>query len=120
MSNTNSDKPNSIGKRKGGFLFASASDLSINVSKLQEEVPEPQFDPTGKANDSNSSMLSGSLKERLSQYRDLKEEEQRTAALAAAQPVTLVNTPPPDPPSPSELQSTERPASIEETPGKDS
>jgi len=112
MSNNTSDKPASIGKRKGGFLFASASDLSIPVSKLQEEGPEPQFDPTGKANDSNSSMLSGSLKERLSQYRDLKEEEQRTAA--------SVNTPPPDPPSPSELQSTERPASIEEAPGKDS
>ena len=84
----NSDKPSSIGKRKGGFLFASASDRNID---LQQGKPDPQITTTDKTVDFNQAKnmsLSSTLKERLSQYKALKEEEQRHSALADTPAVT--------------------------------
>jgi len=82
----NSGKPSSIGKKKGGFLFASASDRSLGIVDGLQEEPDPQsFIQEAKTNDldkTKSMALSGTLKERLSQYKALKEEEQRNSALA--------------------------------------
>jgi len=89
----NSGKPSSIGKKKGGFLFASASDRSLGiVDDLQKEPDLHSFNQEAKANnlDKTKSMsLSGTLKDRLSQYKALKEEEQRNNTLAATPQIDI-------------------------------
>jgi len=89
----NSGKPSSIGKKKGGFLFASASDRSLGiVDDLQKEPDLHSFNQEAKTNnlDKTKSMsLSGTLKDRLSQYKALKEEEQRNNTLATTPQIDI-------------------------------
>ena len=103
-------KPLSIGKKTGGFLFASASDRSLTIDGKQEDDPQsPIFLPekTDDLDNAKNMSLSGTLKERSSQYKALKEEEQRNSMLAATP------QPQPDPPSPNAESGKEN-----EKPGK--
>jgi hypothetical protein len=60
-------KPLSIGKKTGGFLFASASDRSLNIDGKQQDDPQSSIffpEKTDDLDNTKNMSLAGTLKER--------------------------------------------------------